>query len=348
MSEPTSALTFYDLILRIAERAGMAYYGTDGQGKALIPIDAYNLDRCKRIVNDGIKMFIAHPPSGGWRWQRRMASVLLYPDGSGTDNIDSDAARYLLPQHFAGQVDGPINYLAETNHSTVITWTHPSIIDERRSVTVTTGYPTLAAYRPYAPASAPALASNRRWELLLDPQPSAADTLIFPYTVYFDRMDLEAGLASDGSPTTLVDGTYRDEADDYFNGWLLTIIAGTGKGETATITDYTGSTGTFTFTALSGGSTPDDTSVYYVQPALNLHPAGIAFDYAILSACKAQIELQVEQINEGFNELFFKVDLPSAYNLDKLTAPRKVGNFYGKGAAIRERTWDDVTTDHDI
>lgn len=345
MAEPTSALSFYDLILRIAERAGMAYYGTDGQSKAMIPIDKHNLAQCKRIVNDGVRMFVANPPSGGWKWQSRQASVLLYPDGDGSDNIDSDAARYMLPQYFAGQVDGQIHYVNDTNHSTPITWVHPDIIDERRSVTVITGYPELAAIRPYSPSSAPSLSSSRRWELIVDPQPVAADTLIFPYTVYFDKMLLEAGLATGGSSTTLVDGTYRDEADDYFNGWVLEIIAGTGKGETATITDYTGSTGTFTFSALSGGSTPDTTSVYFVQPASNLHPAGFQFDNAIIAACKAQAELQIEQINEGFVELFYKVDLPGAHRIDGLSAPRTLGNFYGKHQVPRERTWDDVTYD---
>lgn len=345
MSEPTSALSFYDLILRIAERGGMAYYGATGQSKAMIPVDAYNLDLCKRIVNDGIRLFIASPPPNGWKWQRRMASVLLYPDGDGADNIDSDAARYLLPQYFAGQVDGNINYTNGTNHSTLITWTNPTVIDDRRSVTVTTGYPQLAAVRPYQPSSPPSLNSSRRWELIVDPQPVAADTLIFPYTVYFDKMDLEAGIATGGSSTTLVDGTYRAEADDYFNDWVLEIIAGTGKGETATITDYTGDTGTFTFTALSGGSTPDTTSVYYVQPASNLHPAGFQFDNVVVAACKAELEKQIEQVNEGFVELFYKVDLPNAHRIDSLSAPRSSGNFYGKHEAIRERTWEDVTYD---
>jgi len=69
MSEPTSAYTFRDLVSKIAHEMCVAYYAS-GTGKALIPADdEYNLQLCKEIVNDGIKMFIA------WRWMRRLMQV---------------------------------------------------------------------------------------------------------------------------------------------------------------------------------------------------------------------------------------------------------------------------------
>lgn len=73
------------------------------------------------------------------------------------------------------------------------------------------------------------------------------------------------GVAESGTATTLVDGD-RTEASDYFNGYTIRITGGTGAGEYATVTDYDQATGTFTFTALSGGSTPDSTSKYEVAP----------------------------------------------------------------------------------
>ena len=39
MAEPTSALGFKDLILRVARESGMAYYGSAGDEKAMIPVD---------------------------------------------------------------------------------------------------------------------------------------------------------------------------------------------------------------------------------------------------------------------------------------------------------------------
>jgi hypothetical protein len=155
MAEPTSALTFYDLILRVAKAAELAYYGVTGQERAMIPIDPEPLDRCKMVVNDAIRGFIAAAPAHGWRWRNREMRVNL-----------------------------------------------------------------VRAYEGTATAGA-------------------------------------AGSLTDG-------GIAGDYADDYFNGYVLRITAGTGLDEYATVTDYVGATGQFLFAALSGGSTPDTTSQYRI------------------------------------------------------------------------------------
>lgn len=403
MAEPTSALGFYDLLLRIAEKSGMAYYSSTGQGKAIVPVDAHNLDQCKRIINDGFRLFVASPPPRGWHWQERIASIALSAAVSGTatagtattliDTTNRDEADdyfndwiltitsgtgvgetatitdsdegdsevtfsgglsggstpdetsiyriekvNLLPEDFNGQVDGPITFAASTNHGSDIEWVGESTIRLNRADFVTTGYTLRAAVRPYQPAAG-ALGAARRWELIVDPAPVAADTLQFPYTSHFNIMDCETGVATGGSPTTLLD-TGRLEATHYFKDWILTIIAGTGLGQTATITAYTVG-GTFGFTALSGGSTPDTTSVYYVEPAANLHPAGFKFDNTVLQACLAEAEKQIEEINEGAVELFYKVHLPFAHNVDGLSRPRKLR---GKHSIVRERTWLNITS----
>ncbi|GAH55675.1 unnamed protein product, partial [marine sediment metagenome] len=77
MSEPTSRLTFADLVQRVARKAGIAYYGSTGAEKAMVPIDTYNLELCKDIVNDAIRMFISDAPVRGWRWQRRIMNIVL-------------------------------------------------------------------------------------------------------------------------------------------------------------------------------------------------------------------------------------------------------------------------------
>jgi len=401
MAEPTSALGFYDLLLRVAEKVGVAYYGSDGQGKAIVPVDSFNLDKIKRIVNDGFRRFVSNPPPRGWYWQERIAEITLSATATGTatggtpttlidttnrdedddyfndwkltitggtgvgeyaivTDFDSDSSTLtfsalsggstpdttsvyqiekvnLLPEDFGGEVDGPITFAASTNRGADIEWVGEATIRRNRADYVSTGYTLRAAVRPYRP-TAGALGATRRWELLVDPAPVAADVLQFPYTSHFNKMDCETGTATAGSATSLSDSS-REEADDYFNGWVLTIIAGTGLGQTATITDYTGSTGKFDFSALSGGSTPDSTSVYYVEPASNLHPAGFKFDNAILQACLAEAELQIEEMNEGAVELFYKVALPFAHKIDDLSRPRKL-----RGRQVRRyRSWNDVT-----
>ncbi len=390
MAEPTSALGFYDLILRIAEKAGMAYYGSAGQGKAIVPVDAFNLDKVKRIVNDGFRKFVASSPVRGWHWQERIAKIALSAAESGTatsedsattliDTTNRDEANdyfndwiltitggtgvgeyatitdfdqgtstitfsgglsggstpdttsvyrvekvNLLPEDFNGEVDGPITFAAATNRGSHIEWVGEASIRSNRADFITTGYTLRAAVRPYQPVAG-VLGTTRRWELIVDPAPVAADTLEFPYTSHFNSMRCETGIATGGSATTLVDTTYRLEADDYFKDWILTIIAGVGLGQTATITGYDESTKTFTFTGkLSGESTPTTTSVYYVEPAANLHPAGFKFDDAIVSACYAQAEEDIEEINEGKVEKFYQVDLLFAHKTDGLSRPRKL------------------------
>ncbi len=77
MAESTSRYSFADLLLRLAKKAGIAYYGATDNEKAMIPIDVFNLELCKDIANDGIKMFIADAPKRGWRWVKRIMSVTL-------------------------------------------------------------------------------------------------------------------------------------------------------------------------------------------------------------------------------------------------------------------------------
>lgn len=155
MSEPTSTLSFEDLVKRIAELLEIADWDTT-DGTLLVPVtDKYDLEQCVRYANNAIRMFIADAPPKGWRWMNRIHSLAM-----------------------------------------AITYT---------------------------------------------------------------------GTATGGSGTTLVDSGIADSHDDdFFNGYDIHITAGTGIGESAAITDYTGASGTFTFAALSGASTPDTTSQYSI------------------------------------------------------------------------------------
>ncbi len=46
MAESTSNFDLYDLILRVALAAGVAYYGSDGSEKAMIPNDSHDFEKC--------------------------------------------------------------------------------------------------------------------------------------------------------------------------------------------------------------------------------------------------------------------------------------------------------------
>jgi hypothetical protein len=79
-NEPTSTLSFGDLIIEFARRAGFAYYGDAGDEVAQIPIDDHDLDECKRNVNNALRMFFGDAPTEGWRFQQAVASVDIWGD----------------------------------------------------------------------------------------------------------------------------------------------------------------------------------------------------------------------------------------------------------------------------
>lgn len=488
MAEPTSILSYYDLILRAAELAGVAYFGSDGQQRAMIPIDDANtFDKCKRIVNDGIRMFIAGAPQLGWRWKNRIQSVTFGSvettgecdsDGDSTSLIDSDLqavydtddeingyyvyditqniyavitaytagtdasptgditvaawldyddvassltpadedeyaitdvktvagdkARYWLDQDF-GRVAGEITWAKDSNRGHDISWSHETEIRNRREVSVSTGYPQVAAVRRYR--------NRRRWELIVDPSPVATDTVEFPYELGFDELRMEGSISNYGGTTYIVDDD-RWEPSDYFNGWIVTLLDGTGRGSYAVVTDYDSTDGSITkfedgtdtgvttkvtsthtlsngdVVTISGttsyngtfvisgvisttsfeittavvaddatgvwkqrqievtewlksdgnatGISPGTSTAYMIEPAYNKHPAGLLFDDAILSACKAQIEMQYEDMQGGYVQKFYDKDLPDAWAADGRTAPRKLGKLTRGGIRYRQ------------
>ena len=259
---------------------------------------------------------------------------------AGSTAIASDQARFLMPQDFSGIPTGKIVYAKNTAHNTEVELVHDNGIRRDRSCTVVTGYPSRVAIFPYG---------VRRFELLVDPAPIAADVIEIPYQAHFDIINLQGGVATAGAATSLTDTVLTTRGyfpDDYFNGWVITVLGGTGRYQTATVTDWDMSDSKFTFSALSGGSTPDVTSVYIVQPANNYHPAGASFDTMVLGACLAQavLDLGLEDKSGRVAE-FFKVLLPAAQEMDRKVAgrSRRLGLMSNGPSYPRERTWNPIT-----
>jgi hypothetical protein len=242
--------------------------------------------------------------------------------------VDSDPARYLLSQDFQGEYTGEITFAAGSS-ACGLEWTSEAAIRKAREYTVNTNdAPFLAAVLPNA--------TQRRWEFIVNPEPTNEYTVVFPYKASFDALTLVAGTANAGGDTSITDadlaGLYPD---DYFNGDTIKIISGTGKTSYAVCTDYTGSTGVFTVadwlyqSGAAGGTNPGSDSVYVVD-AGEVHPAGMQFDFAILSACRAAVEEEFTDVKRGFTEKYMQVDLPAAYAIDGRSAPRKLGVMRGQ------------------
>ncbi|KKL78489.1 hypothetical protein LCGC14_2024370, partial [marine sediment metagenome] len=88
--------------------------------------------------------------------------------------------------------------------------------------------------------------------------------------------------------------------------------------------------------------------VYVVEPAANLHPAGFRFDQAILAACLAQAEIDVEDVQANFMQKYTQKALSQAHKIDGRSAPRSLGTMNKRERNFRERTFRDITTDWDI
>lgn len=267
------------------------------------------------------------------------------PDANSTyvitqyETVAGDISRYPLSEDFGGEYNGKITYAYDTSHTQRIEWADESEIRLLQQNGDNSSYPYKAAIRPLEPQSA--LGPKRRCELILYPDPAQNDILTFPYTVVFNRLDIESGVPSSVTPGSyqLAD-TNRDETDDYFNGWTLRIIDGPGKGESATVADYTASSGTFTFAAADWFTVdPTTSSVYIVEPANNLHPAGIRFDAFVKSACFAMAEMTFDNITSGRVDKYHQKDLLLAQQLD---ARLKKHIVRGRKTA-RMRLWNPVT-----
>jgi hypothetical protein len=428
---PVTAATMDSLLLKVAEKLGVAFVRTDGT--SCLPDDDFNLGKCIERVNQGIGMFIDNAPVEGWRWTRRLATVALAPAYTGTatagaatyltdggiagdyaddffntftikitagtgegetaavtdydgtlgkftfaalsggstpdttseyricrsaDVIDADPARYLLPLDFGGQYTGKIRYAANSGHSTCITLVDESEIRARRATVVNTGYPMFAAIRPYQPTTT-VMGTLRRWEIVFDPQPSAADSVEFPYIVTFDGVQMMRGTADSASATNIVDATLTTlyPKDDILNGWVCEIVDGTGRGSYAVATDYTGATGTITVadwlspSGAAAGTDPGTSSKFILKPIHPYyHPAGFAYDNVIEVACLAACEIfGVDTVHdEHYSTMFYTQKIKEAWRINARMVPKNLGKWTDGPSRIRERTWSDITTDHDV
>lgn len=442
MAQPTSSLSYQELIRKIANKAGVAYTGTSGDQRPLVPVDNFNLGFCKDIAEDGIRMFISDAPKRGWKWQKRKLSITLtgtritgaadtdtdathlvdqtlattytttdqlinyyvyiltgtgigsfakitaynkttgsctvaawldqYGNSggktpvtgdtfaiTGVETVGGDIARYPLPEYFSGEASGNIEYAAGTNYGGSVEWRDESFVRANRSVTVSSGYPRYAAIRPLEPALTDIEngSAKRRYELIVDPQPSGAYVLEFPYMLSFDNLDLESGIATNGAAAAVSNSALANiYPDDLYLGWRVDIIAGTGVGATGIVTSYVGADGEFFVDdwlysdGTEAAANPAANSAYMVYPVNNHLPPGFRFDEALLAACYAKLAIEDEEMDPQLVTYYLKKALPKAYEADARLASRKLGSMNTlRGSFDRfERTRNNVTTDHDV
>ena len=399
--EPTSALVFEALLTEMAELVGVADYNST-TGIAVHPSNQGDIDKLKRVANNGILRFISEAPPLGWNWAKRIMSIDLKISASGTatggsattladTDLDGDYAddyynglileitggkgigetalvtdyagttavftfaalsggstpdttttyvighRYALDQSFGGQVEGDITYLRGSGVG-AIGWVNELPLRQLRESFSAGGNPYQAAIRPYG---------TRRFELIVYPDPGAARVIQFPYTYYFDKLDIRTGTADDtGAATYLIDTT-RTEPNEFFTtDWIIEVISGTGIGSYGVVTKSTKADGKIEVASwlyLDGGAgtAPASGDDYRLLPISNLQPAGFAFDNVIRLVCMAAAEAELDDVQTIWEGKYIQA-LGNAYKIDARLAPRTVGNFGGRGrvpysALVRRR-----------
>lgn len=97
-ADPTLSLTMADFQIRVAEYLGIAYYGSDGQEAAQVPVNAHDLDLVTRLVQDGYRRFVGENPK--WNVLDIPFTMTFVPQYSGTATSGSNTT--LVDSSLAG------------------------------------------------------------------------------------------------------------------------------------------------------------------------------------------------------------------------------------------------------
>lgn len=108
------------------------------------------------------------------------------------ETINGDVGRYPLPEYFGGEVNGVPSYQKNSFNPRELRWVTESDIRRLRQMSVSTGDAYLLAIRQYEPESG--LSPKRRFELLVYPDPVDDAVVEFPYTLAFNKLDIESGV----------------------------------------------------------------------------------------------------------------------------------------------------------
>lgn len=315
-SQPTSALTFSDLILETAIKMGVAYYGADGTEVAQIPTDAYDLAECKRHANNAIRMFIGDAPKTGWRWSRPVKSFTLWP------SVAVDASRTAS----AGAYDS-------TNGQTLITLTGGvfyETMEDKDIVFTTTGTFRIKQYvtstTAYVAGDASAV-SAETYSITADGD----------YTLPRDFGGDHGGpvtFGADTNQTTVIQWVDESEIRN-----MRTITADTTGFPTLLAvkladTIYSGERRRYVLATY-----PIPYSVFTVEFKYNVYfdkltslteyaPSPIVHDETLRAACRAVVERDVDRITNGPDWQYYRSNrLPPSHDADARSGPRRLGYF---------------------
>lgn len=312
MSEPTSSLTFQDLILEVARYAGVGYYGATGDGAVQIPVDAHDLSECKRHVNNAIRMFVhAGPRPNGWRWLQPTAAVTIW------GNQSVSASKTVTSAGFAS---------GETTLNANVDSFYPTM--ELKDITITgVGTFNIATYvsatqiKVTGDASA---ASADTWSITADGNYTLPSTFGGQYN----------GVITYGPDTNQgIDIRWQSEAT--VRKWREDITDETGDPYWAAVRPMTTGDPRRRW-ELMVYPKPDEVMVLYFPYTLHFDklvdltevpPCPFGHDETIKAACLAVVEKDVEGAPGPNWNYYTQFCIPESHQIDARSAPRRLGYF---------------------
>lgn len=314
MAEPTSVLTFKDLIIEVSRKMSTAFYGADGDEEIQVPTDPHDLAEAKRMVNNGIRMFLNDAPPKGWFWTRPVQQFVLWADIA----VDS-----------AVTVTGSA-YDPATNKST-ITATQSSFfatMEEHTLTTTTSGDFTITDY-----------VSATVVKVQGDASAVAAETFSMTSGGNFTMPVIFAGsvqgdihFAAGTNRGSVIAWGSESEARIFREDSTST----TGIPAIAAVRPKTTVVGNRRRWELVIWPTPD--SDVTVEFPFDLHfdklveldevqPAPLMYDEAVKAACLAIVDKDSENILGSDWNYYTGRALPQAYLINNRAAPKSVGSF---------------------
>ncbi len=322
MSEATSALNFSKLIAEVAYKLGMASYGDDGTGVPALPTDAHDLSVCKRVVNNGIRMFINDAPNpAGWRWLRPVGSVTIWPSVAATASNVVTAATF-----------------SSTTGLTTLTVTSAAFYPtmELKTITLDSTDFTISGYISSSTVTVTGDASGHIGDTFAIASDSAY-TLPLGFGGQVDGHATYAAGTNRGTSLAWVDesiirerqSNVGEESGTPFRLAVRIKDTGTPRRRWELVVDRTPSE---VFVILFPYTIHFDLLV----ALSDVPPTPIGHDEAVKAACLATAEKEVEDTFGVDWQYYRSTALPNSYRVDAKSAPRRLGYFGNGGRQGRD------------
>ena len=323
-TQPTSVLTFNDLILEVARKIGVASYGAAGTSVAAIPTDAHDLAECKRHVNNAIRMFVADAPKTGWRWTRPTASIDCWASVGIVAGVTITAGAY-----------------DSANDETPITANTSAFYESMEEKTIVATVGGSIVVKRYVSATQVMVYGNHAT--------IAASTYTITADGNYTLPRTFAGAYTGG--ITFASATNRAVQVNWSNETVIrqmreNVTVDTGIPRYAAVSTFPAQVGRRRWQLMLY---PTPYQLFTLQFPFDLHfdslvsatdnpPSPIAHDEAIRAACLAVVERDVDDTN-GPAMAYYAKCLEQSRLIDDRSGPRKLGYFGNDAAVVTPRNF---------